>query len=177
MEINKYELYKELFESYYVNKESADDILFFLYSLKIISKEIKTFFYYHIADYNIFNDIDKIYKINENIYYDDKLNKEIDLKNINEKFKLLKKTMNKNIEKFYNKSPYNLFLFSPYWKVISEYKKEISNKKCQLCNSEEFLNTHHNNYKNRGKEYKNLNDLIVLCNKCHSKFHTEVKNG
>ena len=40
---------------------------------------------------------------------------------------------------------------------------------CALCHSDNRLNVHHNNYKNKGAE-THL-DLIVLCYSCHAKFH------
>lgn len=93
------------------------------------------------------------------------------LLDFNQYFNILQKGMTENIENFFKKMPYDVFLISNYWKIVSNYKKKISDNKCQLCNSKKYLNTHHNNYKNKGKEYKKLNDLVILCNKCHKKFH------
>lgn len=66
---------------------------------------------------------------------------------------------------------YQQFLQTPYWKAIAEYKKKQANYKCKLCNSDHLLNVHHSNYNIRGLELSNMNDLIVLCNSCHAKFH------
>ena len=72
---------------------------------------------------------------------------------------------------------YQDFLKTPYWKAISEKKKRQANWKCELCNSQQGLQTHHKTYENHGSELYNLQDLIVLCHKCHDKFHTdEPKN-
>lgn len=72
--------------------------------------------------------------------------------------------------------PYNKFLQSPYWLIISEYKKFKVDYCCELCNSKNFLNTHHSTYKIRGIEIENLEKLKVLCNVCHEKFHDIVKD-
>lgn len=41
--------------------------------------------------------------------------------------------------------------------------------RCRLCNSKTRLNTHHRTYRNLGREYPE--DVIVLCNRFHKKFH------
>lgn len=69
---------------------------------------------------------------------------------------------------------YQKFLLTPYWQAISEYKKYKSGYKCELCSSKYRLNTHHKSYNNHGNEHNCLEDLIILCNKCHSKFHNIV---
>ena len=66
---------------------------------------------------------------------------------------------------------YDQFLSSPYWKVISAYKKLQAGYRCQLCNSSERLAVHHRTYENHGYEIEHLDDLVVLCERCHSKFH------
>jgi hypothetical protein len=92
---------------------------------------------------------------------------------INQQFDFLKEIMIEKYEVLLKKMPYNIFLNCNYWFIISEYKKEFIGKRCQLCNSDKYLNTHHRNYKNKGIEYKNIHELTVLCNKCHSKFHNK----
>lgn len=65
---------------------------------------------------------------------------------------------------------YYEYLKTPYWRAIAEHKK-YKNKKCQLCGATENLNVHHTNYDILGIEVNNLNDLTVLCEDCHHKFH------
>lgn len=73
-----------------------------------------------------------------------------------------------------NNMDYQDFLNTPYWIAISQYAKYRNSYSCQLCSSKENLRTHHKTYKNHGYEH-NINvikqDLIVLCEKCHKKFH------
>lgn len=69
--------------------------------------------------------------------------------------------------------PYGDFLKTPYWKAVSYEIKRKFRFKCALCNKNTLLATHHRTYKNHGAEVSNLNDLICLCNDCHSVHHTE----
>jgi HNH endonuclease len=45
---------------------------------------------------------------------------------------------------------------------------------CQLCDSKDKLQVHHRRYDNIGHE--SLSDLIVLCDRCHSRFHDVLKS-
>lgn len=84
----------------------------------------------------------------------------------------------KNTRKRYNSYKPNLtqrqleyreYLKSNHWKEVREAALERADYKCQLCSNKEYLNVHHNNYKNLGHE--DPNDLVVLCRNCHRKFH------
>lgn len=77
------------------------------------------------------------------------------------------------IQKYIKSLTYENFLDTIYWKLISAIKKEQANNNCQLCNSDKKLTTHHRNYKIKGLEIDNMNELIVLCDKCHNKFHNK----
>jgi len=70
---------------------------------------------------------------------------------------------------------YANFLKTPYWKIISAYKKQQSKFKCQLCNSGKNLSVHHRSYDNHGDELNHLEDLVVLCQNCHNTFHNRGK--
>lgn len=69
---------------------------------------------------------------------------------------------------------YKDFLNTPYWNAISLYAKHLAKFKCQLCSSKENLRTHHKTYENHGLEHLPKvikEDLIVLCDECHERFH------
>lgn len=69
---------------------------------------------------------------------------------------------------------YDDFLCTPYWEAISLYAKSLAKFKCQLCNSTDNLRTHHKTYNRHGYEHIPAvikEDLIVLCEECHAKFH------
>jgi len=68
--------------------------------------------------------------------------------------------------------PYRQYLRLNYWKRISLDAKERAGFRCQLCNSESDLETHHRSYERRGREESS--DLTVLCSECHGKFHDEA---
>ena len=67
---------------------------------------------------------------------------------------------------------YEDFLFTPYWKAIAEKTKQDAGYKCQICNSNKNLATHHKTYKHHGYElFYMKDDLVVLCDRYHKKFH------
>jgi len=65
--------------------------------------------------------------------------------------------------------PYKEYLQTEHWKNIRKKVLAKARYKCQLCNNKNNLHVHHNTYENRGNE--RLEDLIVLCEDCHTKFH------
>jgi len=73
------------------------------------------------------------------------------------------------------KLSYQDFLQTFYWQIVKDRKKYRANYKCQLCGNGGTLHVHHSTYENHGNEINNLNDLIVLCDKCHEKFHDIIK--
>lgn len=65
---------------------------------------------------------------------------------------------------------YGSYLSSHAWKTKARQMREKANFKCQLCAcTDKPLNVHHNNYDRLGRERDD--DLIVLCEPCHHKFH------
>ncbi len=65
---------------------------------------------------------------------------------------------------------YQDYLKSEEWTKKSEAAKERAEWRCQLCNKRgSSLHTHHKTYDRIGREKDS--DLIVLCAKCHAKFH------
>ncbi len=69
---------------------------------------------------------------------------------------------------------YREYLESPYWHSIRQYLI-YTKRKCNVCKSPHNLTVHHITYKHIGYEYKRLEDLQVVCYKCHRKYH--VKYG
>jgi nucleoside 2-deoxyribosyltransferase len=75
----------------------------------------------------------------------------------------------------YPKSKYNQYLESDKWKEIARMKRNEAGGRCQLCNDNKGrLNVHHRTYDNIYQE--KMDDLIVLCDKCHTKFHEQDVN-
>lgn len=70
---------------------------------------------------------------------------------------------------FMKNKDYNNYLKTKYWKQKRQKVLKAAKYKCQLCSNKEKLHVHHNTYENIGSEKKE--DLIVLCEKCHKKFH------
>ena len=69
------------------------------------------------------------------------------------------------------KMDYKSFLQTPYWKTVSYKRKAQCEFKCQLCNSNKNLETHHPTYDIKGEEIFNMKKLTVLCHACHEKHH------
>lgn len=78
-------------------------------------------------------------------------------------------------KKIFSTMPYQEFLSTDYWQIISKYLYSASNYTCQICGDQDIeLNIHHKTYEHRGEEHIFwLTDLIVLCHKCHSKIHNK----
>jgi hypothetical protein len=71
--------------------------------------------------------------------------------------------------------PYSEFLTTEYWDIIRKFMLDQARFKCQLCNSNGTLHVHHKTYDHHGNEHNHLEDLIVLCEGCHRKFHNKEK--
>lgn len=71
--------------------------------------------------------------------------------------------------------PYKEYLQTNHWKNVKRKALIRAGNKCQLCSSKLNLNVHHNTYENRGEEKDE--DLVVLCENCHSKFHDVLNDN
>ena len=67
------------------------------------------------------------------------------------------------------KQAYLNYLESDQWHTIRNIVLMRAKHKCEKCGSREHLQTHHLNYNTVFNE--SLNDLILLCRNCHSRFH------
>jgi 5-methylcytosine-specific restriction endonuclease McrA len=70
------------------------------------------------------------------------------------------------------KSKYSLSLNSVYWKDVRQ-RIIARDRSCIDCGSILYLEVHHLTYKNKGNELENLEDVILLCSKCHQKRHNK----
>lgn len=68
--------------------------------------------------------------------------------------------------------PYKEYLQTAHWKNVRKQALFRAKYKCSLCGKKGKLNVHHNTYENRGGEKDE--DLIVLCQDCHGKFHDKL---
>ena len=64
---------------------------------------------------------------------------------------------------------YQEYLKTKYWKKVRKAMHKTIGRKCELCGSDMFIDVHHFNYGNVGKE--TLNDLACLCRSCHETIH------
>ena len=65
---------------------------------------------------------------------------------------------------------YRKFLKTQYWAKVREtvIKRD---KFCQECHSDKYLQVHHLSYRHYKKELEHLDDLILLCQRCHKLYH------
>jgi 5-methylcytosine-specific restriction endonuclease McrA len=64
--------------------------------------------------------------------------------------------------------PYADYLQSDHWRQFRAWIL-ARDYGCRLCASRKWLEVHHLNYDRKGQERKE--DVIVLCRKCHDKWH------
>ncbi len=64
---------------------------------------------------------------------------------------------------------YKEYLKTDHWLNLREEALKRAGKRCQVCGYRKNLQVHHNTYKNIGHE--DIEDLVVLCWKCHKTFH------
>lgn len=65
--------------------------------------------------------------------------------------------------------PYPAYLQTPEWEAKRLAALRRADNHCELCYAEQTLHVHHKTYARRGDE--RLSDLIVLCERCHARFH------
>jgi len=71
---------------------------------------------------------------------------------------------------------YAKFLRSPEWKKRRQSLfQQFDGTTCEICNSSERINVHHNNYSRKGCERDS--DLVILCCECHNLFHSSSYAG
>ena len=166
LELSKTRLLNAIGQSYFVCRECQE-------KEKIRQKEKK-------KQENIDSEIKRLDKIRQNT--DDYISKYLDpelhwKKNISyyKRFELIKNANVdwKIIKGYINDINYYDFLRTPYWKAISEKVKYKAKYKCQICNSTDNLCVHHRSYSSHGDEVHNLEDLICICQDCHTKHHFE----
>lgn len=64
---------------------------------------------------------------------------------------------------------YKAYLRSSRWLQLRGDMLETAGHRCQVCNRPGLLNVHHRTYERIGVE--SPEDLIVLCEPCHTLFH------
>ena len=66
--------------------------------------------------------------------------------------------------------PYEEYLKTPEWQQKRQEAIRRARGRCQLCNADNNGRyVHHRTYERRGDEW--LQDLIVLCRRCHEHYH------
>ena len=82
-----------------------------------------------------------------------------------------------NVKQYILSLKYFYYLKTSLWRIISEEIKRRANWKCQ-CGCRENLQTHHLSNVHHGEEHLYMDDLQVLCRKCHQGLHgTSIKDA
>lgn len=76
----------------------------------------------------------------------------------------------------YERVDYDVFLYTPYWRTLRRAILLRDGQKCCYCDSTDKLVVHHLTYLHHYKEHEHLEDLITVCELCHSKIHKNDKN-
>jgi 5-methylcytosine-specific restriction endonuclease McrA len=71
------------------------------------------------------------------------------------------------------KRKYAKYLMSAEWKAKREQLFELRGKQCEKCGSTKTIQVHHIHYRNIFKE--RMDDLQVLCKRCHECVHKRMK--
>jgi 5-methylcytosine-specific restriction endonuclease McrA len=69
---------------------------------------------------------------------------------------------------------YDSYLNSPAWADKREQRLRLDHGRCAVCGSRENLQCHHVNYDNFGNEDVE-DDLLTLCESCHTDQHDGLK--
>jgi hypothetical protein len=69
---------------------------------------------------------------------------------------------------------YHDYIHSDKWKAKASVVKKLQGNICHLCGMEGNLDAHHKTYVRLGNELRE--DLVGLCNSCHSKIHFLVEH-
>ena len=64
---------------------------------------------------------------------------------------------------------YRKYINSEAWQQKRRVKFANDGRFCQKCETENELDVHHLTYERLGNE--NLDDLIILCRRCHNYYH------
>lgn len=61
------------------------------------------------------------------------------------------------------------------WRDISDHVRRIDGQ-CAICHRTEKLVVHHlRAYRNGGTD--DINNLLTMCNSCHTRYETSIRNG
>ncbi|KJU86025.1 HNH endonuclease domain protein [Candidatus Magnetobacterium bavaricum] len=68
---------------------------------------------------------------------------------------------------------YKEYIKSPEWRALREKALDRANNKCEMCgsNGDGTLDAHHVRYPSRFKKGDSLDNIVVVCRKCHRLSH------
>lgn len=63
------------------------------------------------------------------------------------------------------------FVKTAYWKIVADFVKHRDGHRCHQCGATESLQVHHEHYRTKGDEWRDLECLSTVCNDCHEDIH------
>src|SRR4051794_23720381 len=78
------------------------------------------------------------------------------------------------------KQSYSDYLKTDHWQQLRLKMLEFASHRCSICSSSDLLQVHHARYTVNGESIlfkETENDLIVLCDDCHTVFHRFRRGG
>lgn len=70
-----------------------------------------------------------------------------------------------------NTLSYDDYLNTFYWHVIRVRANQFDKYICTVCGNQGSYNVHHKTYEHKGREYDYMQDLTLVCVKCHKEIH------
>jgi len=86
-------------------------------------------------------------------------------------FRQMAESMTRDQEAALAALPYREFLETRYWRVLGRFVRLERGSHCERCKRRVDLQIHHLHYYRVGAEYRNLEDVMVLCDCCHRAEH------
>jgi hypothetical protein len=83
----------------------------------------------------------------------------------------LRETFTPAISEQLRRMPYAQFLETQYWGLVKALLLKARQDRCDSCGSGAPLDVHHTTDENRGSEIWHLDDLKLVCRRCHLWWH------
>ncbi len=84
--------------------------------------------------------------------------------------------LHRDLEKEWRQDVYYDYLQTSYWQRVKSVIKNRANNRCEVCKAldpggTKTLQIHHFRYPERFTELEHLEDLILVCVRCHEQLH------
>jgi len=84
---------------------------------------------------------------------------------------ILRETFTPDISEQLRRMPYTQFLETRYWSLVKALLLRARRDRCEDCGSRGPLDVHHVTYAHQGSEVWHMDDLKLVCRRCHLWWH------